>query len=387
MQKYIETRHSLPDSFPRVAIRDYLERSGYSLQNHSIKEGLGLEITTSVVIPVYNETGIVEVTLQAINEQIYSNFEVIVVDNGSTDETCRVVKDFRERANYPLYIISEPNPGVANTRKKGMDEVLIRLLRRGVNFRHSIAVTDADTIPPRDWIRKITEGFRQNAIGGLAGTHSASTKIEKRITETVGIRNYFNIIPSLIEYLVQNKIGTIKMSGPNSAFSSLAYALGGGIRQEYDQDGRPWLSEVNNLGERIKKVGYAIAPMGCRVVKNRRRELLEIIHGGEDSYFPRDYSPSGRFNVVREDETELLDIACERVPKEIWLRYRYKMISKVIKNFIFKPLISGEITVGDTQGLFSPEEIKLFLNNSCFPQQDSSKIFERFLTRLESEDE
>lgn len=82
----------------------------------------------------------------------------------------------------------------------------------------------------------------------------------------------------------------------------------------------------------------------------------------------------------------MLDIACEEVSKENWLKYRYKMILKVIKNFIFQPLTSGEITVRDVQRLFPPEEIEFFLNNSYFPQfdQNSFRIFERFLTRLES---
>lgn len=297
MQNYIETKHSPPESSPQTTIREYLERNGYSLQSTSIKEGLGLEITTSVVMPVYNEMDIVGETLRALNKQTCGNLEVIVVDNGSTDETCRITKDFRGKFNYPLYVISELSPGVANARKRGMDEVLIRLLGRGVNFHHSIAVTDADSIPPRDWIRKIVEGFKQNSIGGLAGTHEAAEAVEKKIEETTGIKDYFNIIPSLIEYLEQNNIGTIKMSGPNSAFISLAYALVNGIKQEYDQDGKPRLSEVDNLGKRIKRIGYTIAPMGCRVVKNRRRELFELIHDGEDSYFPRGYSPNGRFNV------------------------------------------------------------------------------------------
>lgn len=385
MQNCIETRHSLLESSPKTAIRDYLGRNGYWLRGPSIKKGMSLKTTVSVVIPVYNEMGVVDKTLQVLKDQLYSNFEVVVVDNASTDETYRIVESFGKNANYSLCVISEKNPGVAYARKRGMDEVLLRLLKRGGDFHHFLAVTDADTIPPRDWIKKIIEGFKQDEIGGLAGTHEASEEVEKRIEEVVGIRNYFNIIPLLIEFLEENGIGGIKMSGPNSAFSPLAYALGNGIRQEYDEDGKTRLSEVNNLGNRIKRLGYTIAPMKCRVIKNRRRELFELINGGENSYFPRGYLPHERFNVIRGDETKLLDIACEQVPKEDWIKYRYNMISKVLKNFNFLPLASGKITIKHVQRLFSPEEIEFFLDNSNFEQleRNSFKMFEKFLSGLE----
>lgn len=176
-------------------------------------------------------------------------------------------------------------------------------------------VTDADVIPPKDWLERIMKGFSHFQTGGLAGTHEASKKVEEKIYKTTGIKNYFNIIPSLIEFLEKKEIGKIKMSGPNSAFSALAYALGEGIKPEFENNRKPKLNEVNNLGNRVRLRGFTIAPMKCRVIKNRRRELFEIINNGKDSYFPEGFLPNGRFNVIRENETKLLKAACENVPK------------------------------------------------------------------------
>lgn len=382
MKNFLEIGDYTPESSSQDVIRNYLEREGYSLQNSLVKRDMSLETRVSIVIPVYNEIGVVEKILKALNGQLFTNFEVVVVDNGSTDETCMSVRDLAKRVNYSLYVISEPNPGVAHARKRGMDEVLIRLARRGSGFSHAIAVTDADTIPPASWTEKIIEGCQQDKIGGLAGTHEASDEVERKIEEVTGITDYFNILPRLIEFLERSNIGVIKMSGPNSAFTSLAYASGDGIMQEYDLHGKPRLSEVDTLGKRIKKLGYTISPMGCRVVKNRRRELYELVTDDGDSYFPKNYSTKGRFNVIREDEMELLTIACETVSKNDWIRYRYKLIYKILKNFIFLPLISGTVTADDIQPLFSSDEIECFFDGLRVlqPNQVPSSFIEQFLS-------
>ncbi len=376
---------SLERISPESVIEEYLTEN--SLNDQLIKDRLDPETRVSVVIPTYNETGVITRCLQALNEQSYRAFEVIVVDNGSIDGTVREINDFREQANYPLYVVEESTPGVAVARKKGMDEVLRRVLeRRNGEYHHILVVTDADTIPPKEWLEKITRGFNHHLIGGLAGTHEASKEIEEKIYETMGIRNYFNIIPSLIELFEERGIGRIKMSGPNSAFTATSYALGGGIKHEIDSNGNPKLNETNNLGDRIRQCGYRLVPLGCRVIKNRRRELYEILTNCKDSYFPEGFSSSGRFNVIRKDELELLNVACRNVPKETWENYRHKMIYKVIINFIIRPLTLGEIKRSDTQEIFTPEEIQFFLSNHSFLPNDQylPKVIGNFLFRLET---
>ncbi len=378
---------SFKEESPRLIIRNYLKKHGFG--NRLIKEKLTAEIRVSVVIPTYNETGVITRCLQALNEQSSHAFEVIVVDNGSKDDTLRKIKSFARYVHYPLYVIEEPSAGVAIARKRGMDEVLQRLLERDEGFKHVLVATDADTIPPKSWIEGIIREFGNfNGIGGLAGTHGASKEVEKKIYEATGIKNYFNIIPSLIEFFEEKGIGQIKMSGPNSAFAATAYALGGGIRHEIDSNGRPKLSEVNNLGNEIKRYGYNIIPMRCRVIKIRRRELFDIVNNCDDSYFPNGFSPEGRFNVIREDEAELLDFACRNVSLKKWKHYRYKMIYKVLRNFVFQPLASGQAAEDKIREIFTAEEINFFLSASFsyfdFPNNRyADRILENLLLRLE----
>ena len=53
----------------------------------------------SVVIPAHNVECFIGQTLSSVLDQSYRNIEVIVVDDGSTDETSRVVRTFIERDN------------------------------------------------------------------------------------------------------------------------------------------------------------------------------------------------------------------------------------------------------------------------------------------------
>ena len=58
-------------------------------------------ILFSIIIPTYNRARIIEQTLKAVLSQSYNNFEVIVVDDGSTDDTATVVSSFvDERIKY-----------------------------------------------------------------------------------------------------------------------------------------------------------------------------------------------------------------------------------------------------------------------------------------------
>lgn len=92
----------------------------YSINNLSTDKDL-----CSVVIPCYNAENTIIDTLESVLQQDYLGFDVIVIDDGSTDNTAMQVWEFKERLNaagVKLQLISQKNAGVSAARNRGVQE-------------------------------------------------------------------------------------------------------------------------------------------------------------------------------------------------------------------------------------------------------------------------
>jgi glycosyltransferase involved in cell wall biosynthesis len=70
----------------------------------------------SVIIPTYNRGWILKEAIESVQFQTYRNFELIIVDDGSTDNTREVLEEFKEE----LVVIRQKNKGVSAARNKGV---------------------------------------------------------------------------------------------------------------------------------------------------------------------------------------------------------------------------------------------------------------------------
>lgn len=112
-------------------------------------------IRVSVIIPAHNEAGYIRETLEAILNQDYAGeFEVIVVDNASNDNTSEMVQKFGS-----VKLLREERKGVQFARECGRKEAQGEIL----------AYTDSATIPSRDWLRKGVAHFSHPAVAGVSG--------------------------------------------------------------------------------------------------------------------------------------------------------------------------------------------------------------------------
>lgn len=87
--------------------------------------------TIAVVIPVYNCAPYVEEALRSLEAQTRRPERVVVVDDGSTDESARIVARFAAQSRLPLTIVTQQNRGIAAARNIGIercDEDLIAFL-------------------------------------------------------------------------------------------------------------------------------------------------------------------------------------------------------------------------------------------------------------------
>ena len=112
--------------------------------------------TVSVVIPAYNEEKYLGDCLESLKNQSLhrSNYEVIVVDNNSSDKTAQIAESFGAR------VVGCQTQGVAAARAVGSEAASGEI----------IAGTDADTTVSSDWLEKILSHFQSDhELVGLTG--------------------------------------------------------------------------------------------------------------------------------------------------------------------------------------------------------------------------
>jgi glycosyltransferase involved in cell wall biosynthesis len=184
--------------------------------------------SVSVVIPAYNEEKFIGKTLRSIARQDYpGKFEVIVVDNGSSDKTGAIAKKFGAK------IIYEPKRGVQFARQRGFEAA------RG----EFIASTDADNILPRDWLSRLVRDLIADkeavAVGGWF-YHKKGSLFAKMMI------NYFSILALLLYTgILRQKI----LIGQNFIVRKDAFMKCGGFPDFTEMD------EDLILAKRLSKIG------------------------------------------------------------------------------------------------------------------------------------
>lgn len=111
----------------------------------------------SVVIPLYNKLGSIGSTIESVLTQSYADFELIVVDDGSTDGGPEVVRSFDDPR---IRLVTKPNGGVSSARNEGI---------RRANGAW-VAFLDADDLWERDFLAEVGRMIVDFPEAGMVGT-------------------------------------------------------------------------------------------------------------------------------------------------------------------------------------------------------------------------
>ena len=121
------------------------------------------EIRFSVVIPLYNKRRYVRDTLQSVLAQSYPRFEIIVVDDGSTDESVEIVKSINDNR---IRVIEQRNSGVSVARNRGVWEAKERY----------VALLDADDWWHPDYLQRMVRLIEECPKAGLYAARYAEVQ-------------------------------------------------------------------------------------------------------------------------------------------------------------------------------------------------------------------
>ena len=206
----------------------------------------------SVIVPCYDEEVVIKASLESLLRQTYRNFEIIVVDDGSNDNTLLIAKnmEFSEKGKR-LIALTKPNAGKAEALNYGTE------VARG----ELILSVDADSKLSPDAIELMVPYFKDEKVGAVAGS--------------VYVTNQNTIWTKLqaLEYiqglnLVRNGQAYLKLvniiPGPIGMFRKKAILEAGGYQDDtYAEDCDLTLNLINKrykIDYEIDAVSYTEAP-------------------------------------------------------------------------------------------------------------------------------
>jgi glycosyltransferase involved in cell wall biosynthesis len=295
----------------------------------------------SVVIPAFNEEKFLPKCLESLKNQDFKDFEMIVVDNNSTDKTVEIAKKFG------AIVFSEKNQGVAFARQKGF------LKARG----KIIASTDADTILSQNWLSRIFEEFQRDesllAFGGSCILYSGpfSAKLAAR---------YF--FPFLLRL---DKIfsGGWNLMGSNFAVRKSAFLKIGGFNTNLK------LNEDIEISHRLRKVGKVILDPNFKVKTSGRRYRHGLIFGLIN------YAPSTIFRFLFKKYDKFQNFPPVRKEESLIGKFSFPIISLFVFLFLLfhlstpKMVLAHQNFVPKNLGGLAKNLIKKDFNKAVFVEK------------------
>lgn len=156
----------------------------------------------SIIIPLYNKESSIAETLTTVLNQTYTEFEVIIVDDGSKDRSLSIVQSFSDPR---IKVYSKENGGVSHARNYGIE-------RAAYNY---VAFLDADDEWDNNYLEEMSKLIASHPECGMYNCAYRRVKSNKIYTETPNIpdgviENYFKTTLTLNDMISWTSATIIK---------------------------------------------------------------------------------------------------------------------------------------------------------------------------------
>lgn len=208
----------------------------------------------SIIIPVYNRIEEVDDLLKSLAGQKCKDFEIIIVEDGSTDPCREVVANYSDEVDIKYYF--KKNEGRSIARNYGMER----------STGDYLIFFDSDCVIPPDYFAVLTQYLETSPVdcfGGPDAAHESFSNTQKAI-------NY-----SMTSFLTTGGIrgGKVQLEKftPrtfNMGFSRRVYDKVGGFREMFSED--------IDMSTRIRKAGFSIVLIRTAYVYHKRRLNMKL---------------------------------------------------------------------------------------------------------------
>lgn len=174
-------------------------------------------VKVSVIIPVYNEEKYILKTLNRIISQSYQNYEIIIVNNNSTDATDTIINYFIKTTptTIPITYVTETRQGTNYARECG----------RRLSTGDIVALLDADCLPDYEWVENgVKKLSNKNTIAATGAYCYYDANLFLKLFSLITQLSIFKLVNKIIQ--LRNK-GAILIGGNAFLNKSVLNQVGG----------------------------------------------------------------------------------------------------------------------------------------------------------------
>lgn len=228
--------------------------------------------TITVVIPVKDDARHLEVCLAALARQTREPLEIVVVDNGSTDDSAEVARAAGAR------VVDEREPGIPAAASAGYDAA------RG----EIIARLDADSEPHDDWLQRLGDALDADAdLSAVTGPGDFTSlpSSAARLAEALYMRPYFRVFTK--------RLGHPPLFGSNFAMTRETWLAARDAVHRHDPEVHDDLDLSYALapGSRVLLLPEATMPISARPFTNPLAFVKRVRRGRRTMRVNREPKP------------------------------------------------------------------------------------------------
>ncbi len=292
-------------------------------------------MSVSVIIPVYNAEKYLDRCVQSVSDQSYKNLEIILIDDGSTDNSSQICDSYADN-DKRIHVIHQKNSGVSCARNVGIE----------CSSGEYVMFVDADDWLDNNYIEKMVIGIKNSdvSISNFKSIH-AENGLRKR------------------EY---------KYIGDNREIDSRAFLLDcfSGAIYTYTCWGKLYKRSLIN-DSRFENLAFSEDALFCRSVLAKADKIVLLDFEGYNYYQTSDSVTQDNNRVVERlcDEIIMLERTID-ISKSLHLPNGFDKNIRTSKKILARAIINHKVV--------QPEMCEQILNDSFGSKADDYDLMDKF---------